>query len=78
MAAASDGSLRAAMAGMVAAVRVAPGDAVAAGQALVSLEAMKMEHVLSLPVGGTVAEVLVAEGDQVGVGQTPVRIDPAG
>ncbi len=58
-------SVAAPMPGLVRAVRVAAGDQVEAGQALIVLEAMKMEHTMTAPRGGTVAEVLVAEGDQV-------------
>src|SRR5690606_18097619 len=50
--AASDGSLRAPMPGKVVAVQVKAGDAVARGQPLVVLEAMKMEHALAAPFGG--------------------------
>jgi propionyl-CoA carboxylase alpha chain len=41
------------------------GDAVAAGQVLVVLEAMKMEHHIKAPADGTVTEVRVAEGQHV-------------
>ncbi|UOM34746.1 acetyl/propionyl/methylcrotonyl-CoA carboxylase subunit alpha [Acuticoccus sp. I52.16.1] len=53
------------MPGLVRAVRIAAGDSVEAGQALVILEAMKMEHTMTAPRDGIVAEVMVAEGDQV-------------
>jgi biotin carboxyl carrier protein len=54
--------------GGVIAVAVAPGDAVTAGQLLVVVEAMKMEHRITAPSDGTVAEVRAAVGDQVAAG----------
>jgi acetyl/propionyl-CoA carboxylase alpha subunit len=53
------------MPGKVIEVRVAEGDAVQAGQALLIMEAMKMEHSVTAPRNGTVAQVTVAAGDQV-------------
>ena len=60
----SDGLLRASMNGRVIALLVAEGEAVAAGQPLVTLEAMKMEHVHCAPRAGKVA-LHVAVGAQV-------------
>ncbi len=71
----SDGRVVAAMNGRVVAVHVAPGDAVAAGQPVVTLEAMKMEHVHASAVAGTVGEVAVAVGDQVTTGRLLASID---
>jgi acetyl-CoA carboxylase carboxyltransferase component len=51
--------------GIVAAIEVAAGTAVGAGQSLVVLTAMKMEHVVEAPCAGIVRRVLVAEGDLV-------------
>jgi propionyl-CoA carboxylase alpha chain len=51
--------------GTVTQVLVAPGDAVAAGDTLVVLEAMKMEHRIKADGEGVVAEVRVAVGDSV-------------
>jgi len=59
-----DGLLRASMNGRVIALLVAEGEAVAAGQPLVTLEAMKMEHVHCAPRAGKVA-LHVAVGAQV-------------
>ena len=58
------GGLVAPMPGIVLDVRCAPGDAVAPGQTLVVLEAMKMEHPMR-PADGVVAEVRVAKGQHV-------------
>jgi propionyl-CoA carboxylase alpha chain len=63
------GSLLAAMPGAVVRILVASGDVVAAGQALVVLEAMKMEHTVAAPTGGVVTELRVRQGDQVDTGQ---------
>ena len=53
------------MPGKVIKLAVAEGAEVEAGDVLVVLEAMKMEHELTAPSAGTVAELRVAEGDQV-------------
>ncbi|MCO7221429.1 biotin carboxylase N-terminal domain-containing protein [Klenkia sp. PcliD-1-E] len=66
--AAGEGSLLAPMPGTVVRVAVAEGDAVTAGQAVVVLEAMKMEHVVAAPADGTVAELRAAVGDTVDTG----------
>jgi geranyl-CoA carboxylase alpha subunit len=70
----SDGRLRASMSGRVAALPVAVGERVAAGQALLVLEAMKMEHVHAAPHAGTVTALRVAIGDQVAGGRVLVEI----
>jgi 3-methylcrotonyl-CoA carboxylase alpha subunit len=62
--AAGGDSLRAPMPGLVKIVRASTGDRVEKGQALLVLEAMKMEHTISAPHDGTVASI-VAEGAQV-------------
>jgi propionyl-CoA carboxylase alpha chain len=64
-AAGSDAGFVAAMPGVVLEVRCAAGDHVTAGQTLVVLEAMKMEHRMNAPADGVVAEVRVAAGQQV-------------
>jgi excisionase family DNA binding protein len=58
------------MPGAVLAVHVTAGAAVEAGHALVTLEAMKMEHVVTAAAAGVVSDLLVARGDQVARGQT--------
>jgi biotin carboxyl carrier protein len=69
------GGLVAPMPGKIIDVRAAVGDAVTAGQVLVVMEAMKMEHHLSTPGDGTVAEVRVAVGDQVDNGAVLLVVD---
>jgi acetyl/propionyl-CoA carboxylase alpha subunit len=57
--------LTAPMPGRVVAVRRRAGDAVAAHEPIVILEAMKMEHTISAPLSGTVTALHVEAGDQV-------------
>ncbi|MCV7154901.1 acetyl/propionyl/methylcrotonyl-CoA carboxylase subunit alpha [Mycolicibacterium pyrenivorans] len=63
------GSLLAPMPGSVVRIEVGQGAEVAAGAAIVVLEAMKMEHTVRAPVDGVVATISVAAGDQVESGQ---------
>jgi propionyl-CoA carboxylase alpha chain len=70
------GSLLAPMPGTVARIVAAVGDQVRAGQPLLYLEAMKMEHVISAPVAGAVAELPVAPGQQVEVGSVLAVVKP--
>ena len=58
-------SVKAPMQAVVHAVNIAVGDAVRAGDELVILEAMKMQHALAAPVSGTVTAVKFAVGDVV-------------
>jgi acetyl/propionyl-CoA carboxylase alpha subunit/acetyl-CoA carboxylase carboxyltransferase component len=64
------------MAGSVIGVEVAEGEIVLAGQALIYLEAMKMEHQVSAVTGGIVRLVAVKPGDTVTTGQALVFIEP--
>ena len=57
--------IRAIIPGRIAAVRVAPGDAVEAGRTLLVVEAMKMQNELRAPRAGTVERVAVGEGDTI-------------
>src|SRR5204862_7001787 len=63
------------MPGMVVTVAVRTGDAVARGQKLMTLEALKMETTLTSPSEGKVAELLAQPGDQVEVGDMLVRLE---
>ncbi|MHB1519294.1 MAG: acetyl/propionyl/methylcrotonyl-CoA carboxylase subunit alpha [Acidimicrobiales bacterium] len=69
------GSALAPMPGGVVRVAVSPGDTVGAGQVLVVLEAMKMEHAVNAPASGVVADVVVTVGDQVSTGAVLVVVD---
>ena len=53
------------------------GDTVTAGQPLIWLEAMKMEHTVTAPSGGVLAELNVAAGQQVDVGAVLASVEAA-
>ncbi|HXQ91220.1 MAG TPA: biotin/lipoyl-containing protein, partial [Acidimicrobiales bacterium] len=69
------GALVAPLPGTVVKVAVAAGDPVTAGDTLVAIEAMKMEHEVRAPTDGTVSEVHVVAGQQVESGRLLVVID---
>ncbi len=58
-------------------LNVGPGDAVTAGQPLLTLEAMKMESRVPAPMAGVVTEILARPGDQVAAGTALVVLAPA-
>lgn len=72
---AAEPELRAPMPGTVTAVFAENGDIVEAGDAIVAIEAMKMEHRVVAALDGTV-RLTVAVGDLVGRDQAVARIDP--
>ncbi|MDQ7975221.1 MAG: biotin carboxylase N-terminal domain-containing protein [Rhodocyclaceae bacterium] len=76
-AAVGDGLLRASTTGRVVAVLAAQGDTVAAGQALIVLEAMKMEHLHGAPRAGRLRALQVRVGDQVAARQVLAEVDDA-
>ncbi|MDQ0943344.1 acetyl-CoA/propionyl-CoA carboxylase biotin carboxyl carrier protein [Streptomyces sp. V1I1] len=69
-------TLAAPMPGTVTVVKVAVGDEVAAGQSLLVVEAMKMEHVISAPHAGTVTELDVTAGSTVAMDQVLAVVTP--
>ncbi|MFD3601838.1 acetyl/propionyl/methylcrotonyl-CoA carboxylase subunit alpha [Streptomyces sp. NPDC058656] len=69
-------SLTAPMPGTVTVVKVAVGDEVTAGQSLLVVEAMKMEHVISAPHAGTVTELDVTPGTTVAMDQILAVVAP--
>jgi geranyl-CoA carboxylase alpha subunit len=73
----SDGRLTAPINGRVVAIPVTAGDRVDAGRPLIVLEAMKIEHALTLPAAITVRAVHVAAGAQVSPGQVLVEFETA-
>ena len=72
---AADGDVRSPMPGTVIQLHVTTGERVRAGQPLVVIEAMKMEHVLVAGHDGTV-DVLIGQGDQVAADEVVARIEP--
>lgn len=69
-------TLAAPMPGTVTVVKVAVGDKVTAGQSLLVVEAMKMEHVISAPHAGTVTELDVIPGSTVAMDQILAVVTP--
>lgn len=71
-----DGAVPAPMAGTVVSVDAVPGEQVAAGQQVLVLEAMKMEHVVTAPGPGIVRSVHAAVGDTAAEGQPLLVLEP--
>ena len=69
------GRITAPMPGRVIAVHAAAGDKVRTGQALLVLEAMKMEHIVLAPGDGVIAQVRCAAGDQVADGEELLSLE---
>jgi 3-methylcrotonyl-CoA carboxylase alpha subunit len=69
--------IKAPLPGKIVAVAAKAGASVKKGDALVTLEAMKMEHALKAPRDGVVAEIATTEGAQVKEGALLVRLEPA-
>ncbi|MFI9718136.1 biotin carboxylase N-terminal domain-containing protein [Streptomyces sp. NPDC052396] len=76
-AAAHAGALTAPMPGTVTVVKASVGDTVTAGQSLLVVEAMKMEHVIAAPHDGTVTELDVTPGSTVAMDQVLAVVTPA-
>jgi acetyl/propionyl-CoA carboxylase alpha subunit len=74
---ASDGRLVAPMNGRVVAVNAKVGETIGAGQALVVLEAMKMEHGLDFPFSLKIKAIHVKAGAQVAPGNLLIEFEPA-
>ena len=60
-----DETIEAPLQGTVTQVDVRPGDLASAGQQLLVIESMKMEHVIAAPSSGTISRVTVGVGDTV-------------
>ena len=73
----ADGPLeiRAIIPGRIVAVSVVPGDEVTPGQALLVVEAMKMQNELRAPRGGTVVSVPAGDGATVELGDVLVVLE---
>ncbi|HEY0844455.1 MAG TPA: biotin carboxylase N-terminal domain-containing protein [Noviherbaspirillum sp.] len=72
---AKDGMIRSPMNGKVAVLQCAAGAKVSAGQTVIVLEAMKMEHAIMAPCDGILRAVHVARGEQVAPGNILAEID---
>jgi propionyl-CoA carboxylase alpha chain len=77
-AASEPGSLVAPMPGSVVRVEAAAGQRVTAGQPVLVLEAMKMEHQVAAPADGLIGELRVAAGDQVQAGDVLATVNTEG
>uniref|UniRef100_UPI002FC9B142 acetyl/propionyl/methylcrotonyl-CoA carboxylase subunit alpha n=1 Tax=Devosia sp. TaxID=1871048 RepID=UPI002FC9B142 len=69
-----EGGLTAPMPGKIISISVKAGDKVKSGDALLVMEAMKMEHTIHAPSDGTVEELFFDVGDQVGDGAELIAI----
>ncbi|AJG24084.1 acetyl/propionyl/methylcrotonyl-CoA carboxylase subunit alpha [Cupriavidus basilensis] len=69
------GELLAPLTARIVAVKAAAGEAVLAGQVLVVLEAMKMEHAIVAPFDGVIAQLHAREGGQARAGSLLVKVD---
>ncbi|MFC3078483.1 carboxyl transferase domain-containing protein [Phenylobacterium terrae] len=69
-------ALRAPLQGTVVSISVAPGETVKAGQPIMVMEAMKMEHVIAAEAGGVLREITVAAGDTVFEGHPLAFVEP--
>ncbi|HEX9042822.1 MAG TPA: biotin carboxylase N-terminal domain-containing protein [Trebonia sp.] len=73
---AADGTVRSPMPGTVVAVHVSVGQDVCAGQPVLVVEAMKMEHTVTAPLDGTVTELNAKAGQQVRMDEALAVIEP--
>jgi acetyl-CoA/propionyl-CoA carboxylase, biotin carboxylase, biotin carboxyl carrier protein len=73
----ADGTVRSPMPGTILAVHVTTGDVVSAGQPVLVVEAMKMEHTVTAPLGGVVNELTAKAGQQVRMDEPLAVIGPA-
>jgi len=76
-ASASDGAILSPMPGKIVSVTAKQGASVKRGDALLVLEAMKMEHTLTAPFDGKVVELKARQGDQVGEGVLLAKLEKA-
>jgi 3-methylcrotonyl-CoA carboxylase alpha subunit len=77
-ASASSGGLTTPLPGVVAAIPVQEGQTVAAGEVLMVIEAMKMEHSITAPYDGVVRTIHFARGDRVPEGSELLALSRAG
>ncbi len=75
-ASAASGGLSTPLPGVVVSVPVTVGQKVAAGEALMVVEAMKMEHTITAPHAGTVRAIHSAAGERVPEGKALLELAP--
>ena len=69
-----EGGITAPMPGLVLTIKVKEGDTVQAGQALLVMEAMKMENAITASYNGTVSKIYVRQGDSISEGDVLVDV----
>jgi acetyl-CoA/propionyl-CoA carboxylase, biotin carboxylase, biotin carboxyl carrier protein len=74
----ADGTVRSPMPGTILAVHVTAGDTVSAGQPVLVVEAMKMEHTVTAPLDGVISELTAKAGQQVSMDETLAVIEATG
>ncbi|WP_413289127.1 acetyl-CoA carboxylase biotin carboxyl carrier protein subunit [Bdellovibrio sp. HCB337] len=74
---ASSDTVLAPMPGKVTKILVNVGQEITKGQAVLVMEAMKMEYTLKAEIAGKIAQIECKTGDQVVLGKTMVKIEPA-
>lgn len=72
----SSDQVHAPMPGKVSKILVNDGEPVTSGQAILVMEAMKMEYTLKAEIAGTIAAISCAVGEQVALGKSLVKINP--
>jgi biotin carboxyl carrier protein len=75
-ASAASGGLTTPLPGVVVSVPVAVGQKVTAGEVLMVIEAMKMEHTITAPYAGTVATIHFSQGARVPEGSALLELTP--
>jgi pyruvate carboxylase subunit B len=73
-----DGDVTAPMPGVVVRVNVSEGDKVSQGQAVLIVEAMKMQSEVHTPIGGVVKKIYAVQGDRVNPDEVLVAVRPEG
>lgn len=71
---AGEGDVPSPLSAVVVSVEVKPGDQVNEGDQLITLEAMKMNTLVTAPASGTIGEILVGPGDAVEEGQALLKL----
>ena len=72
----SSDTVKAPMPGKITKIFIKPGDDTVKGQALVVMEAMKMEYTLKAEIDGKIKQIEIQVGDQVPLGKTLIKIEP--